>query len=73
MISGPLGSKDMKITLLHDDLSKHSSKERIRRYININSRNIKIKIMHSNRCTVITFSSQEVYYFWGHQGDINLV
>lgn len=31
MISGPLGSKDMKITLLHDDLSKHSSKERIRR------------------------------------------
>lgn len=31
MISGPLGSKDMKITLLRDDLSKHSSKERIRR------------------------------------------
>ena len=31
MISGALGSKDMKITLLHDDLSKHSSKERIRR------------------------------------------
>ncbi|XP_022793388.1 uncharacterized protein LOC111332339 [Stylophora pistillata] len=31
MISGQLGSKDMKITLLHDDLSKHSSKERIRR------------------------------------------
>ena len=31
MISGPLGSKDMKITMLHDDLSKHSSKERIRR------------------------------------------
>lgn len=31
MISGPLGSKDMKITLLQDDLSKHSSKERIRR------------------------------------------
>ena len=32
MISGPLGSKDMKITLLNDDLSKHSSKERIRRW-----------------------------------------
>lgn len=32
MISGALGSKDMKITLLHDDLSKHSSKERIRRH-----------------------------------------
>ncbi|XP_068724415.1 uncharacterized protein [Montipora capricornis] len=31
MISGALGSKDMKITLLHEDLSKHSSKERIRR------------------------------------------
>ena len=31
MISGELGSKDMKITLLSDDLSKHSSKERVRR------------------------------------------
>ncbi|XP_067057051.1 uncharacterized protein [Acropora muricata] len=31
MISGALGSKDMKITLLHEDMSKHSSKERIRR------------------------------------------
>ena len=31
MVSGTPGSKDMKITMLHDDLSKHSSKERIRR------------------------------------------
>lgn len=35
MVSGMPGSKDMKITMLPDDLSKHSSKERIRRYSDI--------------------------------------
>lgn len=32
MVSGAPGTKDMKITMLPEDLSKHSSKERIRRY-----------------------------------------
>lgn len=31
MVTGAPGTKDMKITILPDDLSKHSSKERIRR------------------------------------------
>ncbi|XP_032220030.2 uncharacterized protein LOC5519324 [Nematostella vectensis] len=31
IVSGTPGSKDMKITLVEDDLTKHSSKERIRR------------------------------------------
>ncbi|XP_031558511.1 uncharacterized protein LOC116294954 [Actinia tenebrosa] len=31
MVSGAPGTKDMKITILPEDLSKHSSKERIRR------------------------------------------
>lgn len=33
MVSGAPGTKDMKITILPEDISKHSSKERIRRLV----------------------------------------
>ena len=35
MVSGTPGSKDMKITMIQDDLTKHSSKERLRRFVHL--------------------------------------
>ena len=60
MVSGTPGTKGMKITLLHDDLSKHSSKERIRRWKP--SSFSRLIVTYSNYISVKKMSSQRL---WG--------